>query len=326
MLKRKNKLICLTFSVLSTMPSIGYADICKFALPTDISLSKFSFSIGRLPVLNFGNTDTPLALITPPVIMCPTPIGVPRPCMTSTIWEPDQLLESKSQPMQILSACVKLPLLSGMLSTNKSESNNTNSQQQTTVKYPVFSMLNLFKGRQCSSADGFGVTGLSELNPFKQIDFMAHLQAPWGLLMSIPLVQPTSDFVQATTTKVVRFSNSLLFGSCEGPIFPFSVHSNHQNNNIVGSENDNNTCKHREEQSASFEKFQKIGPVATCYNHPNPITVKEGDDIQPQGPITARGIRSGIGGLKFDFPPVINFPTGEGTVNFLWTEKQCCLM
>lgn len=320
----KNKFMIL---VLLSITNISYGDICKFALPTDISLSKFSFSIGKFPIWTTGNTDTPLAVATPPVTLCPTPIGVPKPCITSTVWEPDQLLESKSQPMQILSACIKIPLLSSMLSSNKSNSNNTNSQQQTTVKYPVFSMLNVFKGQQCNSTDsGFGVTGLSELNPFKQIDFMAHLQAPWGLLMSIPLVQPTSDFIQATGTKIVRFSNSLLFGSCEGPIFPFSVHSNQQNNNIVGSENDNNSCKHREEQSASFEKFQKIGPTAVCYHHPNPVTVKEGDDIQPQGPITGRGIRSGIGGLKLDFPPIINFPTGEGTVNFLWTEKQCCLM
>ena len=319
----KNKLLLLLVLCNS---SYVYADQCKFALPTDISLSKFSVTLAKIPYFGQQNPDPPIMQIVPPVIYCPTPIGIPRPCIVQSMWDPDKILESKSQPMAILSACIKLPFLNGMLSTNKSEENNTNSQQQTTVNYPVFSMLNVFKGQKCnSSSESFGVTGFSELNIFKQVDFMAHLQAPWGLIMAIPGVQPVSDFIQSAGTKVVRFSNSLLWGSCEGTIFPFSVHSAFQNNNIAGGENENNHCKHREEQSASFQKFQQIGPTATCYSHPNPITVKEGDEHQAQGPITGRGIRLGIGGLKIlEFPPIINFPTAEGSTSFLWSAKQCC--
>lgn len=322
-MKRNKLLITLCTLFYSTQ---GITDTCKFAMPWDASLSKFSLTYFAVPMMPY-NPDPLEMMMVPPEIYCPTPIGIPYPCSTMGLWEPDRILESHSQPFQVNSVCLKLPLKSALLTTNKSEEYGSNSQQEIQVDYPLMSQMSMFKGAGCSTSEtkSFGVKDFSEFSITKQVDVLAHLMAPWGLIMAIYPLQPISDVVQSVWTKVVRFSNSLLFASCEGPIFPASVHSTHQNGNIISHENENNHCKQLETQAYDFEKFQSTGIIATCYNHPNPIRMKGSDEFQPQGPITARGIRSGADGLKLDMPPIINFPSGEGTASFVWSGRQCCI-
>jgi len=123
-----------------------------------------------------------------PICVCPTPIGIPRPGIPISFWEPARFIEVVKDPFCFPSIGTGLSPLSPGLEVGKVS--EVNQEQEHTASFyqghyaifPVWTILELFTDLICVESSGFDVAYISEVDPTWQNDALAMIIYPETLL------------------------------------------------------------------------------------------------------------------------------------------------
>lgn len=188
--------VMLVISILIPASAMG---VCK-GIPlnpiTDVCWQcMFPVKIGGVPVTPGapGLIDTP-DLLSSPVCVCPTPIGIPRPGITLSFWEPARFIETVKDPFCFPSLGTGLSVFNFGMGTNESSEESTDQRSLTSAQahyfiFPVTAILELITDELCLELSGFDLGYITEPDPLWQDHLLAFLINPEALLFGNPVAQ-----------------------------------------------------------------------------------------------------------------------------------------
>lgn len=268
------------------------------------------------------------------VCVCPSRLlGIPVPGIMMTMWEPMFVVEIERDP-----GCS--PTLGGKKITNAfnmqlsgpGENAGTGSGAQENYRrqahwyqYPVFNLLDLFKGALCSPGKGFDIGWITELDAVWQSDLWSIYASPESYLVSNPIAALACS-VDAVAANFHFPMDSLFW--CLGGSHAYPLSANHASG--MGNGRDNLTILGRflMRQHRLGLLMRTIGKRAECSMVYDPMLPKQQYRIDPIHPFSANGANPIYVGKHpffwgtFPFNPP---PAFESQAYMLWRASQCCI-
>lgn len=282
--------------------------------------------------MSLGGNSNPPQMYVPPVCVCPGAMGVPSPGIGITYWQPLYIAEiektagcaSSLGGMKILSGYEGLNSEQGFFSDDKGAAQSTRMQLHW-YEYPLFALLDIFKGMGCKSSNGFNLMYVSEIDPTWQDDVWAGIFNPESSLFANITAQ-TACTVDSVAANFAHPVDPLFWcAGTWGGVYPMSGNANQslypfQLNHLV-------LAKYMARAARLGLAWQTIGPSAICSAHPNPVWVKSQYRVNQVYPIRRRGAPMVIGAQPIKQRPtmVTNPPGLDSTVDLIWQGQQCCL-
>lgn len=138
--------------------------------------------------MDYTPTSSSDAQARDPICVCPTPIGIPRPGISISFWEPARFIEVIKDPFCFPSIGVGLSPMSPGMQAGKN-SDVAEEQEHTASFYqghyaifPIWTILEVLTDSVCVEMSGFDMAYISEVDPTWQNDALAMLIYPETLL------------------------------------------------------------------------------------------------------------------------------------------------
>lgn len=281
--------------------------------------------------IRLGGNSNPPMMHVPPVCVCPGPLGIPSIGIGITYWQPMYIAEIEKHAgcasslggQKILSGYSGLNSEQGFFASDKEAAQSTRMQLHW-YEYPVFGMLDIFKGLACKSESGFNLMYVSEIDPTWQSDAWAGIFNPEAGLFANVVAQ-TACIVDSVAANISYPLDPLFWcAGTWGGVYPTAGTANQslypfQLNHLV-------LAKFLARQARLGLAWQTIGPTAICSAHINPIWIKSQYRVNQVYPIRRRGAPMPIGAQPIRQRPymVTNPPGLDSTVDLIWLGQQCC--
>ena len=282
--------------------------------------------------VNMGGNSDPPEMYVPPVCVCPGIFGIPSPGVGVSYWQPMYLSE-----VQKIAGCSSSlggkMLFHGYSRLNSNEdfwdsgkeTSGATSMQLHWYEYPLFSMLDMFKGVACRSGNGYNLAYVSEVDPTWQSDTWGAIYSPEAGLFA-NLIAQSACAVDSVASDVAFPIDALFWcAGTWGGVYPLTGIANEsistfQVNNLV-------MAKFLARQARLGLAWQTIGPSAICGAHANPIWIKSEYRVDQVGPISRHGFPLVIGAAPVKQMPfmITNLPGKDYTTNLIWQGQECCI-
>jgi conjugal transfer pilus assembly protein TraU len=322
----------LTASAIASaqVPSVCGGNLFNPVTDTDWN-TMFPITIAGATISGGGNSNPPLMAAMPPICTCPTIFGFPMIGIGITYWQPLYISEIERRP-GCLSSLGGVNVLPGYSSLHSEQSINgtknskeVNRMQVHWYEYPVFAMLDMMKSVSCTSASGFNLAYLTEIDPLWQDDLWGAVFTPEAAVFANPIATAACAIDSVASSLDYPMDSLFWCAGSWGNVYPLSGNSSHSGDPFTM--NNQIQAKFLARNHRMNLGWQTIGPSAVCSAHINPIWVKSQYRYNQVGPISRKGraVVTGSNGKLFQFPAVTNAPTKEHTVNLIWQGQQCCL-
>lgn len=253
-----------------------------------------------------------------------------------TFWNPLYMVDTSAK-----SQCFKtMPMLNGALSgyeaqssgkgTHSGSSGGGQRRQIHFFVFPIFKILDLFAEVFCSGGNkGFDLAYTTEIDPTWQNDLWAATFFPEaGLFANVP--SRLACMVEAVRINVMRSFPIDAMWWCLGAHHLYPVSGNSNVSKAAEDTNMKALGRFLYKQHRTFFLSTKIGSGAKCHSTYSPRLPKQQYRVDPLFPSSLDNINKPIVlGRKYLFwkfpPPVMNYPTHEGSAFLLWSGTQCCL-
>lgn len=229
-------LLIAIFCVSNTFASGIAPGACKSSnlisgkLITDVAWSSL-FPI-RIAGVTLVGGDFPDDAVEKPVCMCPDDKNLPRPGLTTSMWEPARLIEFQRIPgcSSVLNG-TQLPFeetFLGMHGENvvSGEQESSSFTHYHYYAFPLLSMLDLFTRRSCS-ADGFldlDLMYISELDPTWNNDELAFFTSPEAVAVANPIAVAACAAEAVSSQSKKPIDSMFWCAGSWGEIYPLSGH------------------------------------------------------------------------------------------------------
>ncbi|MDH5543688.1 MAG: TraU family protein [Nitrospinota bacterium] len=153
----------------------------------------FPIKIGGVVVSSSDFPDSPDAA-SAAVCICPDPMMVMRPGITTAFWEPIRMIETVKEPFCFPTVGLGLPNpVPGTLTGSSEMATMGNTGESTTLQahyfiYPVWGLMGMMTDSMCvESSTGLDVAYITEVDPLWQNDLLAFFLNPEALLFANPV-------------------------------------------------------------------------------------------------------------------------------------------
>ncbi|RMG70863.1 MAG: conjugal transfer protein TraU, partial [Nitrospirae bacterium] len=263
---------------------------------------------------------------TSPICFCPTPIGIPRPGLLISFYEPSNYIETVKDPFCFPSLGFALPNpWSGFLSGSSKETIDKEGVMRTFAqahwfRFPVWHMLNLLIDWGCVEQTDYDLLHITEVDPLWNDDMLALIISPEALLYANAITQTacTADSTAVNTTGQPNDALSWCMGSW-GSTYPMTGHMDSgdyiQANAGIAAR--------------LLYRMARLGNICDpavweCACTPTPFWIKSHYKIhvaKPVRDITCRKIgTSGITWSDMKNPPY----HGDNFMWMIFRERKCC--
>ncbi len=287
----------------------------------------FPFKIGGIIVVP-GLPDEP-DLTSVPVCVCPTPIGIPRPGIPLSYWEPARYVETVKDPYCFPSLGFGLSNPSGGFmggSAKGSPAENGTFQQAHYFIYPVTEMLGLITDSLCVESDGFDVGYLTEIDPTWNQDYLMAMMDPKVYLVANPIAQLScmADSVASN----LNFPLDFMFWCMGSWGSAYPVTGNNQDHDYTQG-NVGIGYRLLFKLAGLFLICDTNSPVTLCTCTPTPFLIKHNYRLQEAMPVPdwmchGVGVTDLLWGAAKN-PPYVGLATSAD--NFVWIifrRRGCC--
>ena len=217
-----------SISTLGQDPGCQDANVISGKLITDICWDcVFPLRIAGVP-MNTGGQTPPSGSVTTPFCFCEDDLGVPHPGVTTSMWEPAQLIEFQRVPgcSSVLNGAM-FPF--DRLNQGHHQRGGKAGQQGTFMHYhyyafPLMQMLDLYLSPSCRT-DGFmdlDIMYMSELDPTWNNDELAFFTNPEAAAVSNPLATAACAADAAASSLGNPIDAMFWCAGTWGSIYPFS--------------------------------------------------------------------------------------------------------
>lgn len=179
-----------------------------------------------------GDKPAPDKATNKPACMCFDNLGVPRPGITTSMWEPSRLIEFERVP-GCLSALGGTRLgvdriFQGHYGNSDNDGNDNSFLHYHYYAFPLMNIMEMFYKQSCN-ADGFvdfDLMYLSELDPTWNNDELAFFASPEAAIVAGPIaaVSCSTDAVSSTAGKPI--DSMFWCAGTWGFLYPFSGNQN----------------------------------------------------------------------------------------------------
>lgn len=287
----------------------------------------FPIKIGGVTIASFSGLEDVSTVSNVPICVCTDPF--PRIGIKVSLWEPIALLEATSIPSCSPSLGMSLPLPSpqaqtgfGSQDSGGEDAANYHTYQFHYVKFPVFSVLELFLDFICLERGGVDVAYMSEIDPLWQSDVWASLLNPEAILVANPIAQMAcmADSAAANLGFPLDFLWWCL-GSW-GSLYPMTKSST-QATNL--SSQMAISARAVAKLHRQFILWGSVGEAGLCGAYPMPIMRKSQYSLLPIHPVS-HPVRIPIGRSELLWGqgkevPLVNHHV---YVNVLYRKRDCC--
>jgi conjugal transfer pilus assembly protein TraU len=175
------------------IPLPGYA-VCQgsFVNPiTDVCWHCiFPIKFGGITVVpGIDPTEASSDTVQSPICVCPTPLGIPRPGIRTSFWEPARYIETVKDPFCFPSLGFGMPnpkqgFLGGDIDAGPEQGGATAFAQAHYFIFPVWSMMELLVDFVCVESGGFDLAYITEIDPLWNDDMLSMIIRPESLLFA----------------------------------------------------------------------------------------------------------------------------------------------
>ncbi|EBG2320418.1 conjugal transfer protein TraU [Vibrio cholerae] len=216
----------------SADPGCQNAEVIGGKLITDICWSCiFPIKVAGVPISG-GGGSFPSEAVSNPLCMCEDNLGVPRPGVTTSMWEPARLVEFQRVPgcSSVLNG-VRFPFdrtNQGHHGMGDMDGGDGSFMHFHYYAFPLLVMLDLFIKQTCN-ADGYmdlDIMYMSELDPTWNNDELAFFTNPEAAAVANPIAAAacTADAVSSTAGKPLK--QLFWCAGSWGTLYPFSGNQN----------------------------------------------------------------------------------------------------
>lgn len=277
-----------------------------------------------------GGGSMPDHSVNSPVCACNDDLGVPRPGMTTSYWEPARLIEFQRVPgCSSVFNGVRFPFdrLQQANHTKKGGGNNMRFLHYHFYAFPLMIMLDLFANSGCGT-DGYmdlDLMFMSELDPTWNEDTLAFFTHPEASFTSDPLMQAMCAIDAAAANTRQPLSELFWCAGSWGSIYPASGHSYGQSSNVT------DTSLFTSRVLAALHRrgitHRTMGDDAMCYGVIEPTLPKTMYKFTLLHPLPEVDEAHWMGESEFSWGLGKTIPAvGEDLIYTIWRWNDCCMI
>lgn len=288
----------------------------------------FPIKIGGVTIVSFSGLEDFSSVGNMPVCICTDPL--PRIGIKVSLWEPIAFIETTKIPSCFPSLGMSVPLPSAQGQTGfggqdegPDDSANHHTYQVHWIKFPVFSVLELFLDFVCLEKGGVDLSYIAEVDPLWQNDVWASILNPEAILVSNPIAQMAcmADSAAANLGFPLDFLWWCL-GSW-GSLYPFTK-SYSQGSNLTAQMGV--SVRMIAKLHRQMMLWGSVGEAGLCGMYPMPILRKSQYSLLPLHPVP-NPVRVPIGRSE-----MIQWGSGKEAplvnhhvyVNAVYRKRDCC--
>lgn len=179
-----------------------------------------------------GESPPPVKASSKPVCMCFDELGMPRPGITTSMWEPSRLIEFERVPGCLSSlggARIGVNrLFQGHHSNAEFDGNDNSFMHYHYYSFPLLIIMDMFYKQSCNTDNyiDFDLMYLSELDPTWNNDELAFFSSPEAAIVAGPIaaVSCSTDAIASTAGKPI--DEMFWCAGSWGFLYPFSGNQN----------------------------------------------------------------------------------------------------
>lgn len=321
---------CL-FSITTHASTVGCpnADVISGKLLTDVCWScLFPIKVMGVSISGKGGR-VPSGAADNPLCICSDDAGLPRPGITTSMWEPARLVEFEHVPgcSSVLNG-ITFPfdrLFQGTNGTGDKDGGDSSFYHFHYYAFPLLSILDLFIKRNCN-ADGYmdlDIMYMSELDPTWNNDELAFFANPEAAAVSNPIATAacSADAIAASTGHPI--SSMFWCAGSWGNIYPFS--GNQAGNQGVLEDTSLLSVRVLAALHRRGLAWQTMGDRALCRGFINPVLPKAQYKFTMFYPVAETDSDHVIGQSTLVWGVGRTLPgIGEDPVYLVWRWVDCC--
>ncbi len=316
-------------NVTASNPTCINAQVLGPKLITDICWSCiFPIRVAGVPISG-SSGRTPDGAVREPVCACEDNLGVPRPGITTSMWEPARLIELQRTPgcSSVLNG-TRLPfnpLFMGHHGDGDDDQNDDSFMHYHYYAFPLMIMLDMFTGGECN-AGGYvdlDLMYLSEVDPTWNNDELAFFTNPEAALVANPIAMMACvpDAISSMAGKPI---NQLFWcAGAWGTVYPLSGNVNGGHGVL------NNSSLLSVKAIAALHRrglaWGTVGRENMCGGSIKPVLPKEQYKFTMLHPVPETGSDHALGQSTLVWGAGRTIPSvGEDPIYTVWRWKDCC--
>jgi len=315
-------------------PTCPNAELFGSKLVTDVCWScVFPIRIAGVD-MSWGShpNDAPKGAVSSSFCACDDDLGIPRPGVTMSMWEPARLIEIVRMPYCAPSLGGdrlknSYRLMGGSKASDDERGTDKTFYQYHYYSFPLTQMLEMFNVAECQSSGylDFDLMFMSELDPIWNDDELSFFTNPEVALFANPVALAACAADSAATSAGGEPIDSLFWcAGAWGSMYPFTGNITSQGS----PPRDTSLLAARTVATLHRRGFAKetIGEDAMCHASYDPIITKSQYKMSMFYPVAESEKNHWIGAHTFTWGEWRNIPgVGEDFVYMLWQWNDCCL-